>query len=64
MAAARAAAIVGPLVWALVADHLFAGFGEGVGYRAAVASLILFMLGAIALLRGVPDVDWGGRRRR
>ena len=61
---ARAAAIVGPLVWAFVADHLFAGFGEGIGYRAAVASLILFMLGAIALLRGVPDVDWGDRRRR
>jgi UMF1 family MFS transporter len=52
---ARAAAIVGPLVWAFVADHLFHSFGEGVGYRAAVASLILFMAGAIALLRGVPD---------
>jgi MFS transporter, UMF1 family len=52
---ARAAAIVGPLIWALVADHLFAGFGESVGYRAAVASLIVFMAGAIALLRGVPD---------
>jgi hypothetical protein len=42
-------------VWALLADHVFAGFGEGVGYRVAVASLALFMLGAIALLRGVPD---------
>ncbi len=52
---ARAAAIAGPLIWALVADHLFVGFGEGVGYRVAVASLILFMAGAIALLRGVPD---------
>jgi UMF1 family MFS transporter len=52
---ARAAAIVGPLVWALVADHLFRPFGEGIGYRAAVGSLVLFMLGAIALLRGVPD---------
>ena len=52
---ARAAAIVGPLVWALVADHLFRPFGESVGYRAAVASLVLFMLGAIALLKGVPD---------
>jgi len=28
-----------------------------VGYRAAVASLILFMLGAILLLRGVPDLQ-------
>jgi UMF1 family MFS transporter len=52
---ARAAAIVGPLVWALVVDHLFRPYGENAGYRAAVASLILFMAGALALLRGVPD---------
>jgi UMF1 family MFS transporter len=52
---ARAAAIAGPLVWALIADQLFRPFGENVGYRAAVASLVLFMVGAIALLRGVPD---------
>lgn len=52
---ARAAAIVGPLVWAFVADRVFAGYGEGVGYRAAVGSLTLFMLGAIGLLSGVPD---------
>jgi UMF1 family MFS transporter len=51
---ARAAAILGPLVWAFVADYLFRPFGESVGYRAAVASLILFMAGALALLRGVP----------
>jgi len=51
---ARAAAIVGPLVWAFVADYLFRPFGESVGYRAAVASLILFMAAALALLRGVP----------
>lgn len=59
---ARAAAIAGPLVWAFVADHVFAGFGEEVGYRAAVASLILFMLGAIALLRGVPEARLHSRR--
>ncbi|MDQ5857093.1 MAG: MFS transporter [Acidobacteriota bacterium] len=52
---ARAAAIAGPILWALVAEHLFRPFGEGVGYRAAVASLVLFILGAIALLRRVPD---------
>jgi MFS transporter, UMF1 family len=52
---ARAAAIAGPLVWALIADHLFAGFDAGVGYRAAVGSLALFMVGAILLLAGVPD---------
>jgi UMF1 family MFS transporter len=61
---ARAAAIAGPLVWAFVADHLFARFGEGVGYRAAVASLVLFMLGAILLLRGVPDAQLRSRRVR
>jgi UMF1 family MFS transporter len=59
---ARAAAIAGPLLWAFVADHVFAGFGAGVGYRAAVASLILFMLGAIVLLRGVPDARLHSRR--
>ena len=53
---ARAAAIVGPLVWALIADRLFGRFGPGVGYRAAVFSLVFFMAGAILLLRGVPDV--------
>jgi MFS transporter, UMF1 family len=52
---ARAAAIAGPLVWALIADYLFAGFVAGVGYRVAVGSLALFMVGAILLLRGVPD---------
>jgi UMF1 family MFS transporter len=60
---ARAAAIAGPLVWALVADHIFARFGEGIGYRAAVASLVLFMLGAIVLLRRVPDARLRSRRR-
>ncbi|MDQ5873595.1 MAG: MFS transporter, partial [Acidobacteriota bacterium] len=38
---ARAAAIAGPIVWALVVDYLFRPFGEGVAYRAAVASLVL-----------------------
>jgi MFS transporter, UMF1 family len=59
---ARAAAIAGPLVWAFIADYLFAGFGEGIGYRVAVASLALFMVGAILLLRGVPDVRLRSRR--
>ena len=52
---ARAAAIVGPLLWALLADRVFAGAGGNVGYRAAVGSLAFFMIGAILLLRGVPD---------
>jgi len=60
---ARAAAIAGPLVWALVVDHLFQRLGEAVGYRAGVASLALFMLGAIALLSGVPDTRLPSRLR-
>jgi MFS transporter, UMF1 family len=59
---ARAAAIAGPLVWALVADRLFGRFGPAIGYRAAVFSLVFFMAGAILLLRGVPDARLRSRR--
>ena len=51
----RAAAIVGPLVWALLVDGLSDRLGKETAYRVAVASLALFMVAAIALLRGVPD---------
>ena len=54
---ARAAAIVGPLVWAFVVDFAFRPFGSHVAYRAAVASLALFMAAALWLLRGVPSGD-------
>ena len=56
---ARAAAVCGPLLWALIVDHLAAPFGVAVAYRAAVGALALIMLVAIALVAGVPD-----RRRR
>jgi UMF1 family MFS transporter len=52
---ARAAAIVGPLVWAFVVDWAFRPFGTHVAYRVAVASLALFMAAALWLLKGVPD---------
>ena len=52
---ARAAAIVGPLVWAAVVDGLSSPLGTRTAYRVAVASLALFMLAAFVLLRGVPD---------
>jgi UMF1 family MFS transporter len=52
---ARVAAIFGPLLWAFVVDRLFAPFGTAIAYRAAVGSLGLLMLVAIAILRGVPD---------
>jgi UMF1 family MFS transporter len=54
---ARAAAIVGPLVWAFIVDWAFQPFGKQVAYRAAVASLALFLGAALWLLRDVPDRD-------
>ena len=57
---ARAAAIVGPLVWAFVVDYAFRPFGPLTAYRAAVASLALFMAAALWLLSGVPDSRDGG----
>lgn len=52
---ARAAAIVGPLLWALLVDGLASRVGKEAAYRFAVASLSLFMAAAIWLLRGVPE---------
>lgn len=57
---ARAAAIVGPLVWAFVVDWAFRPLGTQVAYRVAVASLALFMAAALWLLKGVPDRRQGG----
>ena len=51
---ARAAAIAGPLVWAAIVDGLSRPLGTRAAYRVAVASLALFMLVALGLLRGVP----------
>jgi UMF1 family MFS transporter len=51
---ARAAAIVGPLLWAAIVDGLAAPLGRNGAYRLAVASLALFMGVALLLLRGVP----------
>ena len=52
---ARAAAIVGPLLWAAIVDGLSRPLGAGVAYRIAAVSLALFMLVALWLLRGVPE---------
>jgi UMF1 family MFS transporter len=52
---ARAAAIVGPLVWAAIVDGLSGPLGASAAYRLAVGSLALFMAAALWLLRGVPD---------
>ncbi len=62
---ARAAAIIGPLVWAACVDGLSPFLGIQAAYRAAVGSLALFMLVALVLLRGVPDgVAIGGASHR
>lgn len=58
---ARAAAIVGPLIWALAVDGLMPLTGKAIAYRAGLASLTLAMVGAWWLLRGVPDVPRGDR---
>jgi UMF1 family MFS transporter len=52
---ARAAAVAGPLVWALLVDGLSPAIGRPVAQRAAVLSLALFMVGALLLLRGIPE---------
>jgi MFS-type transporter involved in bile tolerance (Atg22 family) len=52
---ARAAAIVGPLIWALAVDGLMPGFGTGVAYRAGVGTVAVAMAIALLILRGVPD---------
>jgi len=52
---ARAAAIMGPLVWGLAVDHLTPVFGTGIAYRTAVGTVAIAMVMALLLLRGVPD---------
>ena len=52
---ARAAAIVGPFICAITVDNLIAPVGTGLAYRAGVVTVMLGMLGAVWLLRKVPD---------
>jgi UMF1 family MFS transporter len=52
---ARAAAIVGPIIWALTVDGLESRFGTAIAYRAAVVSVGLMFVVALWLLRGVPN---------
>jgi UMF1 family MFS transporter len=51
----RAAAIAGPLIWAIIVDSLEAPLGTAVAYRLAVGVLALMFVVAWWLLRGVPD---------
>ncbi len=52
---ARAAAIVGPFIWALAVDGLTPSFGKGVAYRAGVATVAVAMCIALLIMHGVPD---------
>jgi MFS-type transporter involved in bile tolerance (Atg22 family) len=51
----RAAAVVGPFIWALAVDGLTSSMGTGFAYRAGVATVAVGMTLAFLLLRKVPD---------
>jgi UMF1 family MFS transporter len=51
----RAAAVVGPFVWALAVDGLSPSMGVGFAYRAGVFTVAVGMALAFWMLRGVPD---------
>jgi MFS transporter, UMF1 family len=55
MLSARAAAVIGPIVWARTVRWTEPAFGSGAAYRAAVATVALAMVLAILILAGVPD---------
>ena len=52
---ARAAAILGPFIWAFAVDGLTPHFGQGIAYRAGVATVAVAMCIALFVLRTVPD---------
>lgn len=52
---ARAAAIAGPLIWALTVDGLVPSRGDGFAYRAGVVTVGLGMVFALWVMRKVPD---------
>ncbi len=51
----RAAAVVGPFVWAFTVDGLISSLGAGFAYRAGVATVAIGMILALLMLRGVPN---------
>lgn len=52
---ARAAAIVGPFIWAFTVDGLLPYYGTAIAYRAGVVTVTIGMIGALILLWRVPD---------
>jgi UMF1 family MFS transporter len=59
----RAAAVVGPFIWAFAVDGLSPSMGKGFAYRAGVFTVAVGMMLALWMLRGVPD-NFAGRSRR
>ena len=51
----RAAAVVGPFIWAFAVDGLTPSMGTGFAYRAGVVTVAIGMVLALLMLRGVPD---------
>jgi MFS transporter, UMF1 family len=51
----RAAAVVGPFVWAFAVDGFTPSMGTGFAYRAGVVTVAIGMSLALLMLRGVPD---------
>ena len=51
----RAAAVVGPFIWAFAVDGLAPSMGTGFAYRAGVFTVAAGMALALWMLRGVPD---------
>jgi UMF1 family MFS transporter len=51
----RAAAVVGPFIWAFAVDGLKPSMGTGFAYRAGVMTVAIGMTLALWMLRGVPD---------
>ncbi len=51
----RAAAIVGPFIWAFTVDGLLPSYGTGFAYRAGVITVAIGMIGSLVILWGVPD---------
>lgn len=52
---ARAAAIAGPMIWAVTVDGLMPSMGKGFAYRAGVVTVGLGMVLALWVMRKVPD---------
>lgn len=52
---ARAAAIVGPFIWSFAVDGLLPIAGTDIAYRSGVATILIGMIIALFIIRGLPD---------